>query len=194
MGKKIKMDIENIKEKIKKSLHTLHEEDNHILKHNGSERSIAHCLAYHLSELFDDYKVDCEYNLNIENGHGKKTIELLEEKLKKCDKNLTHRYCRIIGGKKFYSVSVFPDIIIHQRGTNDYNLLAIEIKKSTSRIPHDYDYCKLAHYTNSTTAWKYKHGCFIKIHTNLTSGYKFEVVFFEDGEEKKEEILILEDE
>lgn len=186
------MSINAIKENITSSLLTLFREDNHILKHNGSERSMAHCLARHLSPLFEKYHIDCEYNLNIENERGKKTIELLHYKLKECDKNTANRYCRVIGGKKFYSVSVFPDIIIHKRGTNDSNFLAIEIKKSTSKVQHSYDYCKLEHYTNSNTAWKYKHGCFIKIHTNLPSGYKFEVVFFEDG--KEEETLILEGE
>ena len=40
-------------------------------------------------------------------------------------------------------MTVFPDIIIHRRGGNKNNLLAIELKKWSSNIAPDYDLLKL---------------------------------------------------
>ena len=44
--------------------------------------------------------------------------------------------------------AVFPDIIVHKRGSNEHNLLIIELKKSSSRISCDYDIEKLKRYTS----------------------------------------------
>ena len=35
---------------------------------------------------------------------------------------------------------VFPDIIVHERGTNVRNLLVVEVKKSTNAITDDRDH------------------------------------------------------
>jgi hypothetical protein len=39
-------------------------------------------------------------------------------------------------------ITVFPDIIIHERNTHN-NLLVIEIKKTTSKVDSKFDYAKL---------------------------------------------------
>jgi hypothetical protein len=41
--------------------------------------------------------------------------------------------------------TVYPDIIVHRRGT-DHNLLVSEVKKTISHIPKDFDLYKLREY------------------------------------------------
>ena len=41
------------------------------------------------------------------------------------------------------AVTIFPDIIVHKRGTNDQNLLVVEVKKASSAISSKYDFEKL---------------------------------------------------
>lgn len=40
--------------------------------------------------------------------------------------------------------TVFPDIIAHRRGSNDFNYLVVEVKKSTNPTPRVVDFTKLA--------------------------------------------------
>ncbi len=58
---------------------------------------------YRLTSLYPDYDVDCEYNRH--KGNVKKIIE---------EKN------------------IFPDIIIHKRGTDSENFAVIELKNETN--------------------------------------------------------------
>lgn len=55
---------------------------------------------------------------------------------------------------------VVPDIIVHHRGTPD-NLLAIEVKKSNTRVPDEEDIAKLRSYRESHL--RYQHGLFLKL-------------------------------
>ncbi len=100
--------------------------DTHLLNVDASERSISHCLAVHLISEFPEYNVDCEYNRD---GFDVKRLALPER--------------HSINDDDVEAVTVFPDIIVHERGTNRRNLLAIEMKKGSSTIRPDYDFQKL---------------------------------------------------
>ena len=78
---------------------------------------------------------------------------------------------------------MFPDIIIHKRGSNSNNLLAIEVKKSTSNISIDYDFMKLESYTESSdiNSLKYKYGVFIRLHTGISKYRVPDITWFENG-------------
>ena len=75
-------------------------------RHHAGERAIVFRFAHYLQNLiddnggFEDYNLDCEYNRN---GTECKSLPSFPK-------------------------GTYPDIIIHQRGSNDYNLLVIEVK------------------------------------------------------------------
>jgi hypothetical protein len=89
---------------------TSEDEDRYLLEHNLGERCLAHRFAVHLAVVFSDWDVDCEYNRN---GDKLKEIPLSDE----C-RELLRRTDRVV-----------PDIIVHKRGPQGPNLLAIEIKR-----------------------------------------------------------------
>jgi hypothetical protein len=102
--------------------------DHHLLESECSERSITHHLAVYLAAEFPRYNVDCEYNRD---GFDVKRLKLGERKVKVSDDELD-------------AVTVFPDVVVHQRGTNVRNLLVIEVKKAVSRADlAEYDIRKL---------------------------------------------------
>lgn len=101
--------------------------DHHLLQVDSSERSFTHQLAVHLSRHFPHYHVDCEYNRD---GFEVKKLQLAERAVMVDDDALD-------------AVTVFPDVIVHVRGTQESNLLVIEAKKASSAADHDYDICKL---------------------------------------------------
>ena len=51
----------------------------------------------------------------------------------------------------FYVFSIAPDIVVHQRRTNEKNLLVVEIKKQSNSKPkeEEYDALKLKLFTES---------------------------------------------
>jgi hypothetical protein len=99
-----------IDSRITKALNHLLENDDYLFDHSLNERAIAHKLAVYLHGVFPSWHVDCEYNRE---GDVVKKIPLSDA----CKKLLRR------------TGAVSPDIIIHKRGPNGPNLLAIEIKK-----------------------------------------------------------------
>lgn len=165
------MTDQEIKDSLNKALDWLYDNDHHLLNNSAHERSIAHCLAVHLKELFHEYDVDVEYDLDAEKTKGniggklKKEIEILESELEKV--KILIKYSSDESIKEYSDVlipkSVYPDIIIHKRQTNQDNLLIIEIKKSlnnNSKAIH-LDKIKLQKYTNSHL--KYQLGAYINL-------------------------------
>ena len=154
-----------IKDRIEIALSIVLKNDAYLLQKNINERTIAHKLATYLQYTFPEYHVDCEYNGNVLRHNEKKYILLLKEGLQglgllkpeeeKIDKEIIERL-------------VYPDIVIHKRGTPE-NLCIIEIKKSTSKISSDYDELKLKCYTSSDNHndLKYQLGVFIEFSANV---------------------------
>ncbi|MBN2374473.1 hypothetical protein JXL19_11870 [bacterium] len=119
------------------------EKDKEILTTDINERSITHKLAGYLEPLFVGWDVDCEYNRNHDNP---KRLKIPRRKIPNNDTQAR---------------TVFPDIIVHKRGT-DKNLLVIELKKTTSQQRDDFDLNKLKAFRNELC---YKFAVFIKIRT-----------------------------
>jgi hypothetical protein len=145
-------------EKVKKALDKLKNKDEYLLEKNHSERCIAHRLAIYLEEQFNyEYDVDCEYNRELDNS---KRVELDDE-----DK------------------LVYPDIIVHKRGTNQNNLLILEIKKSNNDQSkgRNKDKSKLEQYTSKSKSLKYKLGIFIDIEVGEKIKRSYEIELFENG-------------
>ena len=117
-------------------------QDAHLLRVNANERSMTHRFAIYLQEEFPEYNVDCEYNRN---EGGSKRINEFRKKFK-----------RKIDSDDENAVTVYPDIIVHHRGTSD-NFIVIEAKKTSGEIGDDLE--KLKTYKNDL---EYKYAFFVK--------------------------------
>lgn len=111
-----------MKIRLREALRVLFAEDGELLERNASERSIGAALAAKLARLFPEYNVDVEYDRH---GLDPKSVVLPE-------------HCRGGGMRR-----IIPDIIIHRRGIDEHNLLAIEIKKITNKESRAFDRAKL---------------------------------------------------
>jgi len=109
-------------QKIEKALQQLIKNDIHLLEENVNERSLTHLLAKYLEPFYPEYNIDCEYNRDVSSTskNNKKQIEVIQ-----------HIVGKQVKTDSLEGKSVYPDIIIHRRGTND-NYLVMEAKKSSS--------------------------------------------------------------
>ena len=136
---------DHIYKKVVKALQSFFIRDKDLLERGVNERSITHKMAEYLQYQFPDLNVDCEYNRRGDHGQVKKTFSSNRR--------------------------VFPDIVIHKRGTNEENLVVIEAKKGK---PSEKDSDKLADYTNPKSY-----------------GYKVGIsLVFDIGEKRISEVLI----
>jgi hypothetical protein len=118
------MDREEISAVIEEALDRLIAEQSALLDLDVTERALSHHLALYIAQLVPrDYDVDVEYN-----RHGKDPKRL----------NLPPR-CAL--DRELRATTVFPDILVHKRDTDDDNLLALEMKKPGESM--DYDRLKL---------------------------------------------------
>jgi hypothetical protein len=151
-----------------------------LLANDTSEQSISHKIAFYLQPLFNEYHVDCEYNGDVDKQNNKKSISILKTDLQQIgllrEKEATDLE------KEFTERAVFPDIIIHHRGTNENNLCIVEVKKSTSNVHYDYDFLKLRCYTSSNydNTLKYQLGIFIEAIID-GDGSHFNFSYFKNG-------------
>ena len=113
--------------------------DDDLLCRDVNERSVTHKLAEHLQRQFKGLKVDCEYNRYGDDDPKKLVVE----------PGSTQTDC--VDAK-----TVYPDIIVHERGSNCNNLLVIEVKKTSGRDA-SYDKRKLRKFTDQVPHGKYKY-------------------------------------
>lgn len=137
---------ENIEKKLRHALATLQQQDAYLLSADVNERSITHRLAMYLQAEFPDWHVDAEYNRD----HDKiKSVHLAPESNFSNDTEAS---------------TVFPDIIVHRRDT-DENFLVIEVKK-TGKVGTGKDKQKLEAYTRpkGEGGLGYEHGVHVVLH------------------------------
>jgi hypothetical protein len=116
---------DEIERRVYRAISKLRERDEYLLDARSSERSITHHFAVYLHREFERWHVDIEYNRD---GHEIKRLRnLLDAE--------TDR--------------VSPDIIVHTRGTNEDNLLVVEVKKRGSENGADKN--KLIEFTKPLT-------------------------------------------
>jgi hypothetical protein len=137
------MDFETIEKKVCIALETLRRNDSFLLEANTNERTISHKLAEYLQKEFLELSVDCEYNRH--ESHEKKA-------------NLPKDG---ISWDDIEAKTVFPDILVHKRDTDDSNLLIIEIKKSSNKTNRQFDKNKLIAFTMEP--FNYNFGLFLEI-------------------------------
>lgn len=167
---------------IRQSLENVKSNDNCLLVNDLSEQSISHRIAYYLTPMFADYNVDCEYNGDIDKENNKKAIYILKQEL--AQSGLLREKEASDLEKELTSRAVFPDIIVHRRGSNAHNLCILEVKKSSSRVDYAYDFIKLQAYTSSRydNTLKYQLGIFIEVMVGNPEP-DFNLKYYKDGYE-----------
>mgnify|MGYP007023531853 CR=1 FL=1 len=126
--------------------------DLHLLQLDLNERTITGQLARYLQTIFKEWHVDCEYNRNHDDA----------KRLKIYPKNISKNsvYKDTVGR------TVFPDIIVHKRGTTS-NFIVIEVKKTTSDEDSQFDIRKLQAFKRELG---YRHAIFLNIGTGERAG------------------------
>ena len=124
---------------VAEALELFYRRDIYLVHVNAHERSLTFRLGMYLQQIFPDWHIDCEYNRN--RGDVKR-----------------------IPGRRV----VYPDIIIHKRGTT-CNLLAVEAKPPCSSPDEiEKDRKKIEKYVKSPTL-KYRYGLFIEFKMDFES-------------------------
>lgn len=168
------MDLQTTKRNFYRATDSLLEEDFALLQRDLSERSIAHKLGYYLTKLFNNFDVDCEYNGDVDSEGLRKILKISHEVMEELA-------VRSIRENDAYNI--FPDIIIHQRGTNTRNHLVIEMKKkNTNYQQKEYDFVKLKEFTRQ---YNYNLGIYLEVQTGENFRIS-EVRYFQKGEERTE--------
>ena len=132
-------------ESVIRALRRLMKDDAYLLAFDANERSITFRFAMYLQAELPEWHVDCEFNRN---GVDPKKLKSLELNPDSEDEDAR---------------TVFPDVIVHRRGTRE-NFLVVEFKKSTSSVKRSIDLCKLKVYKSDL---KYEHALFIEIGTDV---------------------------
>jgi hypothetical protein len=117
-----RMDQDRVEGVLVEAVRTLYAENLDILKLDVAERTICAQLAAILQRSFPDHAVHAEYN-----RHGVHPKEIL---LPNAQGALTRN-------------RVYPDLIVHQPGHDEQNVLVIETKKSTNPVGDEGDLAKL---------------------------------------------------
>ncbi|MDR0911755.1 MAG: hypothetical protein LBM96_04030 [Methanobrevibacter sp.] len=169
------MDITEIeiKTNLKNALDDLINNDKDLIeeKWDVHERAITHKLGCYLQKYFD-LSVDCEYNRK---GISKNIKEIPRKYLKDC----LSKEDKDVNGSK----NIYPDIIIHKRGNNDHNLLAIEFKKGFKENDRAKDEkCDTKKLNAIVKEYEYKYAIFIDLKRYLE---KDEVKFIKSNKHNK---------
>ncbi len=102
------------------ALSRLIEEQPKLLELGVTERALSHHLARYLAHLVPGgYDVDVEYN-----RHGEDPKRLNLPPRRALDRELR-------------ATTVFPDILVHKRNTDEDNLLVLEMKKPGEDLGYD---------------------------------------------------------
>ena len=130
-------------EAVARALSELLGNDNDLLGIDANERSITFRFAMYLQQHFPDWAVDCEYNRDGTDPKRLGHLELYPD------------------SEDDEAKTVFPDVIVHRRGTRN-NYLVLEFKKSTCRIDRQIDLRKLRGYKQQLG---YEHALFVEVGT-----------------------------
>lgn len=137
---------EQVESLVSSALDILYKQDSYLIdnrpyrretneNHHVGERSIVFRLAHYMQnimdkdEIFKNYVLDCEYNRN---GIHAKTLPSFPN-------------------------GVYPDVIIHNRGNNDNNLLIMEVKTYWNR-DNNQDLCKIREFVVESGEYHFSFG------------------------------------
>jgi hypothetical protein len=141
-----------VKLRLERACQRLLDLDAELFRFDVNERTITQRLSLYLQSEFPDYAVDCEYNRNM-------------DETKRLPVPVTTIQSNDIKG-----VTVFPDIVVHRRGSHESNLLALEAKKNApDGAVAEHDAKKLCGFTTQTAGdFGYSWGVFVNF--RITGG------------------------
>ncbi len=138
---------DELQQKVKSAIDHLFHRDGDLFTLDVNERSISHKLASYLQEEFgDEWDVDCEYNRDRHEIKYLKSLKGSGEPDVIDDTN---------------AQTVYPDIIVHHRDTDD-NALVIEIKKTSNAQGKNFDMKKLRAFKRELD---YEHTLYLQLRT-----------------------------
>lgn len=123
---------------VSQAVQSLLDRDGYLLWADVNERAVTHRFAIYVEQAFPGWDIDCEYNRD---GHDPKEIAFGS------------------GDDAEHGSRVFPDVVVHKRGTAD-NHIVFELKKSNNPEPDDRDFEKLRGYCHQLG---YQHGVFVRL-------------------------------
>ena len=138
------MEEKKILELIKIALKRLYDQDHYLIchgkDHHNSERAVVFRFGIYFNKAVENnglnYNVDVEYSKNI-------------DKVKRIQNN-----------------HVIPDLILHVRGNNNYNVLVMEFKTWWGEA-QGYDKKKIKQFCNPRGEYKYQYGVTILLSKKL---------------------------
>lgn len=143
----------------------------------ASERAIAHRLAVFIErEVCDDMLlqtcgllvVDCEYNRHLDRVKKHRVTDELASIVKEAGRTVKPDS----DDDSFCVISIAPDIVVHQRGNDERNLLVVEVKKATNPEIPKYDSLKLSLFTELSAGYGYRLGAAITVEDNVAPGQR----------------------
>lgn len=140
---------EDIGSRLQCALQRLVTNDKKLFLLDVNERSFTHKLAEYLALEFPGWDVDCEYNRD--GSVPKRLVRYLSDPLTVDDTD---------------AQTVFPDIIVHKRGTKK-NLLVIEAKKDTNKAGVEWDREKLKAFKHDPDGYKYKFAALVTLKMSI---------------------------
>ncbi len=156
--------------KVRKAIAVLLKKDKDLFDINVNERSITHKLAEYLQLEFPDYNVDCEYNRHSD------MVKYLYVPNKENERD------------DIEAKTVFPDIVVHKRKADEYNLLVVEVKKvrNLEEIENkprriEFDKQKLKAFTREE--YRYKLGILIVFQIENVELFKYKLFIFKSSRE-----------
>ena len=150
-------------DKVKNALRDFFHKDSKLLELDANERSISHKVGEHLQVQFSGLNVDCEYN----------------RKKDKKQEGYEHNRKHAIQAKTSKNKKVFPDIIVHERGSDENNCLVIETKKKGRSIEED---CEKLKVFTGPKDYGYKVGLLLVFGVKKNKGIA-EIIHFEGGKQ-----------
>lgn len=144
MGKPSYPSLVDVRQRVIAAVVALYRYDHELLDKDANERSITHKLAEHLQREFPYWHVDCEYN-RLGSNAKRLRLPLVDEQT--CTAATEAR-------------TVYPDIIVHRRGTQQ-NLVVIEVKKQGG-APVTEDEAKIKAFSKDS-GYAYQYGLLLTI-------------------------------
>lgn len=166
-------EIKELKNEVKTAVHLFMAESPNLLDLKAHEQSISHRIAVYLEPLFKGLNVDCEYNKHSDLPKKIDLSGITPDKHQACG----CKACRKIIEDQTLEIEeqhFRPDILVHRRGGDDGNLIAIEVKKTKECF---FDQAKLKALTAKDGKYKYDLGIYVNF---MDGGPRFK--FFYNGD------------
>ena len=153
---------DEVKRAVNEALRRFYLNDRYLIDKDVNERSLTFRLGFYLQQIFSGWDVDCEFNRNCVVGNDPKRVH----GWRNGDRSMKN---------------IFPDIIIHRRGTK-CNLLVIEAKKKNAETQDKRDDTAKVGACIEEETLCYRYGLFLEFKSTLKETLDASVFINKNGE------------